>query len=108
VRYLGMLGGQETLRKLVVKGCGVTDEGGDDGLDFYRFPEVPDIKTFFADYHERLTGLALDEDGQQLVINEGNRAFQFNMDVTDEVAADFGIEAPAGEADELEQLKSGT
>jgi heme oxygenase len=105
VRYLGMLGGQETLRKLVVKGCGVTDLGGDDGLDFYRFPEVPDIKTFFADYHARLGALSLSEHAAQQVIDEGNRAFQFNMDITDEVAADFGIEAPAGAADELERLK---
>jgi heme oxygenase len=108
VRYMGMLGGQDTLRKLVAKGCEVTDNGGDDGLDFYRFPDIPDVKAFFADYHARMSSLPLDESSRQQVIDEGNRAFQLNMDITDEVAADYGIEAPAGAADELDQLKAGS
>lgn len=104
VRYLGMVGGQEVLRRIVTKAYGLVD----DGMEFYKFPELAEIRPFFADFHERLDSMPLSEDDKRRVADEGNVAFQFNIDLTDELAADFGIDAPPGPADEMERLKTQT
>jgi heme oxygenase len=107
LRYLGMLGGQEILRKICVKSFGLTDEGGGDGMDFYRFPEIPVAGPFFADFHGRMDGMVLDDSQKAEVADEGNTGFQLNMELTDELARDFDIAAPEGPEDaEINALKS--
>lgn len=107
LRYLGMLGGQEILRKICVKSFGLTDEGAGDGMDFYRFPAIPVAGPFFADFHSRMDGMALDAQQKAEVAEEGNVGFELNMELTDELARDFDIEAPAGPEDaEINALKS--
>ena len=103
LRYLGSLGGQEVLRGLVNRAYGVTGEG----WAFYEFPQIDDVGAFFRDYHARMDALPLTEDDKLRMVDEGNRAFQLNIDLTDELAADFAIEAPPGpESAEIEQLEA--
>lgn len=107
LRYLGMLGGQEILRKICVKTFGLTETGGDDGMDFYRFPDIPVVGPFFGDFHGRMDGMALSDTEKAEVADEGNVGFLLNMELTDELARDFDITAPEGPEDaEIDALKS--
>jgi len=86
LRYLGNVLGQELLRKLTAKVIGT-----EDGMDFYRFPEIADGRTFLRAYHERMNSMPLDDDGKRLVVEEGDRAFKLNIALTDELGAEFGF-----------------
>lgn len=105
LRYLGNVGGQQVLRRLGTKVLGLDGSGIDvvdtrgDGLDFFRY-DVGEVGPFFADYHQRLNSMPLDLETKQQVVDEGDAAFQLNMDLTDELANDFGIEAPEGDPDQ--------
>lgn len=89
LRYLGNVLGQEMLRRLVTKTFGETNEG----LSFYEFPDVPDPKAYLGAYHARMNSIPLDDEAKDRVAEEGTRAFQLNIDLTDELASDFGISA---------------
>ncbi len=104
LRYLGSLSGGKVLKGLVQKAYGLPDES--EGLAFYEFPEIDDAPTFLKGYHEKMNTLPLDDADKAKVVEEANRAFQFNIDLTDELAADLGIEAPGGdESSEIDALK---
>jgi heme oxygenase len=93
LRYLGNVLGQEMLRRLVTKSFGDSKEG----LAFYEFPEVPDPKAYLGTYHARMNSIALDDESKDRVAQEGIRAFQLNINLTDELASEFGIAAPSEE-----------
>ena len=104
LRYLGSLSGGKVLKGLVQKAYSLPDSS--DGLAFYEFPEIDDAPTFLKAYHEKMNTLPLDDADKAKVVDEANRAFQFNIDLTDELAADLGIEAPPGdESSEIDSLK---
>jgi heme oxygenase len=90
LRYLGYLLGQELLRKLVNKAYGV----GEEGMNFYAFPDIDDPKTYLRGYHARMNAIPVDDEGTRRVVEEGNRAFQLQIDLTSELAADFGVATP--------------
>lgn len=100
LRYLGYVMGQELLRNLCRKGFGVTDEG----LAFYAFPSIEDPKTYLRAYHEKMNALPLTFDEKMGVVDEGYRAFQLNIALTEELASDFGIGA-ASESETTELLE---
>ena len=107
LRYLGMLGGNEILRKICVKSMGMTESGPGDGMDFYRFPDIPVAGPFFGNFAARMDSLPLDAGQKAEVAEEGNVGFQLNMELTDELARDFDIVAPEGPEDaEINALKS--
>lgn len=97
LRYLGYVLGQELLRKLVRK-YGVENEG----MAFYDFPDIDDPKAYLGGYHAKMNAMPLDEAGKREVVAEGYRAFALQKELTEELAADFGV----GEAtqEETEQL----
>jgi heme oxygenase len=96
LRYLGNVGGQEVLRRLAVKINGFDPDGA--GMDFFRY----DLETgpFFRDYHQRLNSIELSSEEKTEVADEGNRGFLLNIALTDELAADFGIQPPEGDPDQ--------
>jgi heme oxygenase len=94
LRYMGMLGGQEVLRRLVTSPYGLTSS---DGMRFYEFPDVADVREFFGDYHRRLNSLPLSLGDKQRVADEGTVAFTLNMELTDELARHHDIQAPDGD-----------
>lgn len=96
LRSLGNIGGQEILRRLAVKINGFDPNGP--GMDFFRY-DVGEVGPFFRDFHQRMNAMALDDQTKQRVVEEGDRGFRLNMALTDELAADFGIQAPDGDPD---------
>jgi heme oxygenase (biliverdin-producing, ferredoxin) len=98
LRYLGYVLGQDLLRKLVGNAYGI----GEEGMNFYSFPQIEEPKVYLRAYHARMNAIEVDADGLALVIEEGVRAFQLQIDLTEELAEEYGIAAPAtGEADQL-------
>jgi heme oxygenase len=94
LRYMGNLGGQEILRRLVRQAYDV----GEEGMAFHRYPDVADPKAFLGEYHARMDSMPLDEETKARVAEEGGRAFQLNIDLTEELAHDFDIKPPPGPA----------
>lgn len=82
-RYLGDMSGGQVIRKSAERAYGF---GGDDGVGFYNFPEIPDYKAFKVEYRDRLNALGLDEVQRKRVIGETLLAYQLNT----EVLADLG------------------
>jgi heme oxygenase len=98
LRYLGYVLGQEILRKLVSKSYGV----GEEAMNFYSFPDIADPKEYLRGYHAKMNGMPLSDAEVEQVVAEGNCGFQLQIDLTDELAAEFGIgEATQQETDEL-------
>lgn len=98
LRYLGNVLGQDLLKRLVRNSFDVSDEG----VAFYDYPEVEDPKAYLGAYHARMNSVPLNDGDKQRVAEEGVRAFELNIALTDELAGDFGIEAT--ERDEAEQI----
>lgn len=94
LRYMGNLGGQDVLRRLVSSAY----DTGEDGLEFHRYPDIADGKAYLAGYHKRLDSMPLDESAIQRVADEGGIAFRLNIGLTEELAADFDIKPPPGPA----------
>lgn len=98
LRYLGNVLGQDMLKRLVSNPYGVTDQG----LEFYQFPNVDDPKSYLGAYHARMNSIPLDDKEKDRVADEGVRAFELNIVLTDELAADFGVATSSKEeADQL-------
>ena len=94
LRYMGNLGGQEILRRLVRQAYDV----GEEAMAFHRYPDVDDPKAFLGGYHARMDSMPLDDETKARVAAEGGRAFQLNIDLTEELAHDFDIKPPPGPA----------
>ncbi len=98
LRYLGYVLGQDLLRKLVGNAYGI----GTEGMNFYSFPDIEDPKIYLRGYHARMNAIPLDDDGIARVVEEGSRAFRLQIDMTEEMAVEFGISTPTSEeADKL-------
>jgi heme oxygenase len=98
LRYLGNVLGQDMLKRLVSNPYGVTDEG----LAFYQFPDVDDPKSYLGAYHARMNSIPLNDQEKDRVADEGVKAFELNIGLTDELASDFGIATSSKEeADKL-------
>jgi heme oxygenase len=87
LRYLGYVLGQDLLRKLVRKSYGVESEG----MAFYDFPDIDDPKAYLLAYHEKMNSMPLSLDDKRAVIEEGYIAFKLQKELTEELAADFGV-----------------
>lgn len=103
LRYLGYVLGQDILNKLVTKAY-----GAEAARAFYSFPAIDDPRAYLGRYHEKMNAMPLDEEQRAAVVDEGNRAFALQIDVTEELAADFGIGDATKEETEqlLDELKA--
>jgi len=97
LRYLGYVLGQELIRNLLAKAYGPNV-----AVEFYSYPDIAEPKEYLRGYHARMNAMTLGDDGVARVVAEGSVAFQLQIDLTDELAAEFGIGA-ASEA-ETDQL----
>lgn len=97
LRYLGYVLGQELIRGLLRKAY-----GQDVPVAFYDYPDIAEPKEYLRGYHARMNAMPLREDEVARVVAEGSRAFQLQIDLTDELAVTFGIGAVS--ADETEKL----
>lgn len=92
LRYMGNVGGRETLRRLAAASLGADDWDGA-GLAFTDFSAVGEIRPFFAEFHSRLDGLPLTADEKAAAVDEADAGFGLNIALTDELADDFHIHA---------------
>ncbi|KGG14637.1 MULTISPECIES: heme oxygenase (biliverdin-producing) [unclassified Prochlorococcus] len=81
-RYIGDLSGGQILRRIAQKAM---DIKGDDGLKFYDFDEINDQKKFKLNYGKTLDKLPIDQSTADLIIEEANLSFKYNMDMFKEL-----------------------
>lgn len=75
-RYLGDLSGGQILKKIAQTAMNLSEAGG---LAFYEFKDIPDEKTFKANYRSALNELPVDEATADRIVDEANAAFGMNM-----------------------------
>lgn len=76
-RYLGDLSGGQVIARMVQRHYGVPEEG----LSFYRFPEIDRLKPFKDVYRARLDSLPLTVDERDAVVAESREAFRANREL---------------------------
>lgn len=76
-RYLGDLAGGQAIARALRRSYGL----GEQGLAFYRFPQVPSVVRYRQDYRARLNALPLTAGQQQRVVTEVCTAFALNTAV---------------------------
>jgi heme oxygenase len=86
VRYLGDLNGGQTLRKLLAASLGL----GPEALAFYSFPRIEDLGKFKLSYRQILDETVTSADGINAASQEAERAFRFNISVSEAVLAAAG------------------
>jgi heme oxygenase len=97
LRYLGNVLAQPVLQRIMRKAYGFDERG----MEFARYPKVSDPRAYLGEYHARMNAMPLDEAAIQRIVDEANRAWQHQIDFTDELADDFGITATEEEAEQL-------
>ena len=99
LRYLGNVLAQPVLQRIMRRAYGFEEEG----TAFARYPKIADPRAYLGEYHARMNAMPLDASDKQRVVDEANRAWQHQIDFTDELASDFGITATEEEAEQLMQ-----
>uniref|UniRef100_A0A803JFF7 heme oxygenase (biliverdin-producing) n=2 Tax=Xenopus tropicalis TaxID=8364 RepID=A0A803JFF7_XENTR len=82
-RYMGDLSGGQILRKVAQRALHLPPTG--EGIQFYVFDNVTNAQQFKQLYRARLNALDLDPETKESVVQEANHAFQFNMQVFEEL-----------------------
>jgi heme oxygenase len=90
-RYLGDLSGGQILKRLLSKSPGLQPPE----LTFYDFPAHPDLAALKKGYREALDRAGSRAADQQVVIDEGSRAFALNIDLSWAVHAALSPETAA-------------
>ncbi len=81
-RYIGDLSGGQILRNIAQKAMNIS---GEDGLRFYEFEQIEDQKQFKLNYSQTLNTLPIDQEMANLIVDEANLAFKYNMDMFKEL-----------------------
>lgn len=82
-RFLADLFGGRTLANLMSE----TYQISNDGLNYYDFDELEDIRTYVMSYHHKLGALVLDETLKQTFLNEVSNAYIYNLAISEELEA---------------------
>uniref|UniRef100_UPI0037E8993A heme oxygenase-like n=1 Tax=Semicossyphus pulcher TaxID=241346 RepID=UPI0037E8993A len=81
-RYLGDLSGGQVLGRIAQKSMGLKTS---DGLSFFAFPGVSSPNLFKQLYRSRMNSVELTEEERNGVLEEAVRAFEFNIQVFDDL-----------------------
>ncbi|XP_058259447.1 heme oxygenase-like [Hemibagrus wyckioides] len=81
-RYLGDLSGGQVLGRITQKALGLKNG---EGLAFFTFPAVSSPNLFKQLYRSRMNSIELTETQREGVLEEAVRAFEFNIQVFDEL-----------------------
>ncbi|WP_320665153.1 heme oxygenase (biliverdin-producing) [Prochlorococcus sp. MIT 1223] len=81
-RYIGDLSGGKMLKKITQRSL---DLSNNDGLNFYIFNGIDDEKAFKDNYRKTLNSLSIDQGMADLIIEEANKAFTYNMNIFQEL-----------------------
>lgn len=100
LRYMGNIGGAHILRRLIASSVGLdSSEPDTPGLAFADYSDLGEVGPFFGSFHGRMNAMPVDDVAKGRIVEEADLGFRLNMALTDELAADFGIEAPDGDPD---------
>lgn len=80
-RFLADLFGGRTISKVVRENY-VSQE---DGLNYFRFDEVPDMMGFVMAYRDKLNAMNLNEEMQEMFLNEVANAYLYNLGISTEL-----------------------
>ncbi|KAG7334985.1 hypothetical protein KOW79_001581 [Hemibagrus wyckioides] len=80
-RYLGDLSGGQVLGKITQKSMGL----GKEGVAFFSFPGVTSPHRFKQLYRSRMNSIELSVEERRKVLDEAVRAFEFNIEVFDDL-----------------------
>ena len=83
VRYLGDMNGGQVLHGLLGKSLRLADES----LNFYQYPAIHEISSFRRAYRERFNAAKLSTDQRRKIIATAIKAFEFNIDLSDNIKA---------------------
>ncbi len=81
-RYIGDLSGGQILKKIAQKAMNLPDNNG---LHFYEFDTINNEKEFKEKYSRTLNSLPIDQEMANLIVEEANLAFKYNMDMFQEL-----------------------
>ncbi|WP_341529655.1 heme oxygenase (biliverdin-producing) [Nostoc sp. UHCC 0302] len=81
-RYMGDLSGGQMLQKVAQSALKLS---GYEGTSFYNFEQIPDKKAFKDKYRQALNALPIDDAIAQRIVAEANNAFQFNLQMAQEL-----------------------
>ncbi|XP_023274845.1 heme oxygenase-like [Seriola lalandi dorsalis] len=81
-RYLGDLSGGQVLGRIAQKSMGLKSN---EGLSFFAFPGVSSPNLFKQLYRSRMNSVELTEEERNGVLEEAVRAFEFNIQVFDDL-----------------------
>ncbi|XP_054848490.1 heme oxygenase 2 [Eublepharis macularius] len=82
-RYMGDLSGGQVLKKVAQRALKLPSTG--EGVQFYVFENISNPQQFKQFYRARLNALDLDKGTKERIVEEANKAFEFNMQVFDEL-----------------------
>nr|XP_057904777.1 heme oxygenase 2 [Doryrhamphus excisus]XP_057904778.1 heme oxygenase 2 [Doryrhamphus excisus]XP_057904779.1 heme oxygenase 2 [Doryrhamphus excisus] len=82
-RYMGDLSGGQVLKKVAQRALKLPPTG--EGLEFYQFDAIDSAKAFKQLYRSRMNQLELDVLTKERLVAEAVKAFQFNMEVFEEL-----------------------
>ncbi|XP_061830177.1 heme oxygenase 2 [Nerophis lumbriciformis] len=82
-RYMGDLSGGQVLKKVAQRALKLPQTG--EGLEFYQFDAIDSAKAFKQLYRSRMNELELDVVTKKMLVEEAVKAFQFNMEVFEEL-----------------------
>ncbi|KAI4878196.1 hypothetical protein NFI96_018271 [Prochilodus magdalenae] len=82
-RYMGDLSGGQVLKKVAQRALKLPPTG--EGLNFYQFDAIHSAKAFKQLYRSRMNELELDSSTKERIVKEAVLAFQFNMEVFQEL-----------------------
>ena len=83
VRYLGDMNGGQVLQRLLSKTLDLPNET----LNFYQYPAIHEIVSFRQAYRELFNAVALNAPQRRKVIETAIEAFEFNIDVSEDIKA---------------------
>ncbi|XP_031419872.1 heme oxygenase-like [Clupea harengus] len=93
-RYLGDLSGGQVLGRITQKSLGLK---GGEGLSFFSFPAVSSPGLFKQLYRGRMNSIELTQEQRQGVLQEAITAFEFNIEVFDDIQEMLSITEPEPE-----------
>ncbi|XP_013930637.1 PREDICTED: heme oxygenase 2, partial [Thamnophis sirtalis] len=82
-RYMGDLSGGQVLKRVAQRALKLPSSG--EGINFYMFENISNPQQFKQFYRARLNALDVSQETKERIVREANRAFEFNMQVFEEL-----------------------
>ena len=81
-RYLGDLFGGQMMGGMATRTLNVKN---DEGIAFYKFNQINNVKEFINEFYKDLNQLGLEEDVRQAIVDEANLVFKYNIEIFEEL-----------------------